>query len=102
MHTCVGNLQLFNVWVEPLVHVSVRLVNGDSAVMIEAVNWGIRGSELIQSLNLDRRFSLGFAARLDWTPARGAAGNGAQQNGSGSGSSSAVLVEAAGTGGIRS
>ena len=56
--------QLLNVWVEPLVHVNVRLVEGstaaDSAVIIEAVNWSLHGSELIESLGLNRRFSLAF------------------------------------------
>ena len=49
---------------EPLVHVNVRLVEGstaaDSAVIIEATNWSLHGSELIESLGLNRRFSLAF------------------------------------------
>lgn len=56
--------QLLNVWVEPLVHVNVRLAEGstaaDSAVIIEATNWSLHGSELIESLGLNRRFSLAF------------------------------------------
>lgn len=52
-----------------MVHVSVRLVENDSAVLVRAENWGIHGSELIEKLNLNRRFSLAFTARLSWTPA---------------------------------
>lgn len=67
------SVQLFNVWVEPLVHVTVRLLEGDSAaasaVVIEATNWSLRGSDLIESLGLNRRFSLAFTAQLTWTPA---------------------------------
>ena len=62
--TSTYNAQLLNVWVEPLVHVNVRLVEGstaaDSAVIIEATNWSLHGSELIESLGLNRRFSLAF------------------------------------------
>jgi hypothetical protein len=56
--------QLLNVWVKPLVHVNVRLVEAstaaESAVIIEATNWSLHGSELIESLGLNRRFSLAF------------------------------------------
>lgn len=62
--TSVCDAQLLNVWVEPLVHVNVKLVEGstaaDSAVIIEATNWSLHGSELIESLGLNRRFSLAF------------------------------------------
>ena len=62
--THTDDAQLLNVWVEPLVHVNVRLVEGstaaDSAVIIEATNWSLHGSELIESLGLNRRFSLAF------------------------------------------
>ena len=36
---------------------------------VQATNWGLRGSELIENLNLSRRFSLAFTAELTWTPA---------------------------------
>jgi hypothetical protein len=53
------------------VHVNVRVVEGttaaDSAVVIEATNWSLRGSELVESLGLNRRFSLAFQASTSHT-----------------------------------
>lgn len=35
---------------------------------LQATNWSLRGSELIESMGLNRRFSLAFQAKLTWTP----------------------------------
>ena len=45
----------------------------------QATNWGLRGSDLVENLNLGRRFSLDFRAVLTWMTARekaAQAGNG--------------------------
>lgn len=79
-------------------HVSVDLVDGNSAVQIEAENWAIRGSDLIEKLNLNRRFSLAFTARLSWTPAASAAATGGSvQTANGNG----AVVAPSGTGEIQ-
>lgn len=80
----VPRVQLFSVWVEPLVHVTV-VSNKDSAgrssVTIRAVNWGLSGSPLIESVGLARRFNLEFCTLLSWAPATNESTNGANLNG---------------------
>lgn len=68
----VPRVQLFSVWVEPLVHVIVAASKDDmgrATVTIRAVNWGLTGSPLIESFGLTRRFSLDFCTLLSWAPA---------------------------------
>lgn len=68
----VPRVQIFSVWVEPLVHVTVAANKdgiGRSTVTIRAVNWGLTGSPLIESFGLARRFSLEFCTSLSWAPA---------------------------------
>ena len=51
----------------------------NGAWLLQATNWGLRGSDLVENLNLGRRFSLDFRAVLTWTTARekaAQAGNG--------------------------
>lgn len=62
----VPRIQLFNVWLEPVVEVVVRHADGTSKVIIEAVSCQLKGSELIQSMGLDRRFVLNFTTELTW------------------------------------
>lgn len=65
----VPRVNLFNVWVEPLVEVAVSLSSQKDAVVIEAKNCRLSGSELIQNLHLDQRFCLSFVTTLTWSPA---------------------------------
>ncbi|DBA67138.1 TPA: hypothetical protein ACH3X2_001461 [Trebouxia sp. C0005] len=75
----VPRVNLFNVWVEPLVEVVVHLSNDRDAVIIEAKNCRLSGSPLIENLHLDQRFCLSFVTTLTWSSAvtSGQDGNGA-------------------------
>lgn len=65
-------------------HVNVSAAEGPEgpSVVIRAVNWGIRGSPLVENLGLNRRFSLDFATTLRWSPSvAGSARGGSGANG---------------------
>lgn len=60
----VPRINILNVWVEPLVEVTVR--NEPGKVVLEADNCRIRGAEAIEKLHLDERFCLKFVTELTW------------------------------------
>lgn len=64
----VPRINILNVWVEPLVEVSVTFRRGPNpSVLLKAENARIRGSELIENLKLDQRFVLQFQTELTWS-----------------------------------
>lgn len=62
----VPRIQLFNVWLEPIVQVEVRHGSGADSVTIQAVSCSLNGSDLVQNLGLDKRFVLKFNTVLTW------------------------------------
>jgi hypothetical protein len=56
--------QIFNLWIEPVVQVSVRTEG--SRVLLEADNCRIRGCEAVERLRLDQRFCMRFVTQLTW------------------------------------
>lgn len=63
----VPRVNLFNVWVEPLVEVVVHLSDQKDAVILEAKNCSLSGSQLVENLHLDQRFCLSFVTTLTWS-----------------------------------
>ncbi len=57
-------LQIFNLWIEPVVQVSVRTES--NRVVLEADNCRIRGCEAVERLKLDERFCMRFVTKLTW------------------------------------
>ncbi|KAL3139843.1 hypothetical protein ABBQ38_004141 [Trebouxia sp. C0009 RCD-2024] len=76
----VPRVNLFNVWVEPLVEVTVHLSDQRDAVVIQATNCQISGSDLIENLHLDQRFCLSFKVTLTWDSAQESAQNGSKRS----------------------
>lgn len=72
----VPRVNLFNVWVEPLVEVTVHLSDQGDTVIIQATNCRISGSDLVENLHLDERFCLSFKVTLTWDSAQNGAQNG--------------------------
>jgi hypothetical protein len=58
--------QFFNIWIEPDVEISVNIQASPPRVILKAENCRIRGSELIQNMQLDKRFCLKFRTELHW------------------------------------
>ena len=48
--------------------------NDSPRVVLEAANCSVRGSELVESLRLDERFTMRFATTLTWAPVYGTPG----------------------------
>jgi hypothetical protein len=61
---CAASLQIFNIWIEPVVQVSVRTER--NKVVLEADNCRIRGCESVERLKLDERFCMRFVTKLTW------------------------------------
>ncbi|KXZ55593.1 hypothetical protein GPECTOR_2g1143 [Gonium pectorale] len=104
----VPRINLFNLWLEAVVEVSVTAhpasYGGSSPrVVLQAENCRISGSEAVESLRLDQRFALRFTTELTWSTgpadATPAAGSGAAAAAAGQGPAS--VAEAAQAGEIR-
>ncbi|GAX80105.1 hypothetical protein CEUSTIGMA_g7543.t1 [Chlamydomonas eustigma] len=58
--------QFFSIWIEPDVEISVNIEASPPKVILQAENCRIRGSEVIQNMQLDKRFCLTFKTELHW------------------------------------
>lgn len=84
-------LQIFNLWIEPVVQVSVRTES--NRVVLEADNCRIRGCEAVERLKLDERFCMRFVTKLTWrvdAPAAAAGSSGQPEQATSSVSSSSL------------
>jgi hypothetical protein len=101
-------LQIFNVWVEPEVTISVRLEQGaHPAVIFESTECRLKGSSLLSQLGLDKRFVLYFHNELTWQAGSGSDNGSSAQNaraladgGSSGGTGSSSSSSGAGVGSI--
>ncbi|PSC67368.1 hypothetical protein C2E20_8943 [Micractinium conductrix] len=105
----VPRVSLFDVWVEPEVVVHVSLgggAGGPDSVVFESGECRLKGSELLQSLELDKRFVLYFHTALTWQPSGGGGGGGGSSSANGGhgsnggGGNGGGAVAAAGQGSI--
>lgn len=65
----VPRVNILNVWLEPVVEVTVQQVA--NRVVLQAENARIYGSDSIETLRLDERFCMKFMTELSWQPGHG-------------------------------
>ncbi|GLI68056.1 hypothetical protein VaNZ11_012382 [Volvox africanus] len=67
----VPRINLFNIWLEAVVEVSVISYPGSKRagprVVLQAENCRISGSQVVESLRLDQRFAMHFVTELTWS-----------------------------------
>ncbi|GIL79803.1 hypothetical protein Vretimale_12422 [Volvox reticuliferus] len=67
----VPRINLFNLWLEAVVEVSVTTYPGSNGagprVVLQAENCRISGSQAVESLRLDQRFAMHFVTELTWS-----------------------------------
>jgi hypothetical protein len=69
----VPRLKVFSLWLEPAVDISVSSASSiDPRVLLKSESCHIVGSELIQKLQLNKRFILNFSTELTWKAAAAA------------------------------
>jgi Protein of unknown function (DUF1997) len=63
----VPRVKLFSLWIEPTVDISVLSANSQNPrVLLTSESCHLIGSELIQKMQLDKRFVLNFSTELTW------------------------------------
>jgi len=63
----VSRMQLFDLWLEPLVEVVVEQTVNPPRVLLVAEKCRLRGSSQVEGLKLDRRFSMKMVTDMRWT-----------------------------------
>lgn len=63
---CVVDMQIMNLWIEPLATVKVTLSENPPTVQLRTETCEIFGSEMLQDLKLDGGFVMNFDANLRW------------------------------------
>jgi len=73
----VPRISIFNAWVQPTVDVAVTMVSGPQPrVVLVAEACHIDGSDFVQRMHLNKRFTLHFVTELTWAPALAPGGQG--------------------------